>query len=93
MEYVQKLAWRCRRGTKELDVLMLKFLNEYYQGAPIELQHAFEHTKEVYVVWKPQMTPSPFITETATKIFSTVDEALTFFQEKGMVVQRGLFGN
>ncbi len=62
-------------------------------GVERELQHAFEHTKEVYVVWKPKMTPSPFITETATKIFSTVDEALAFFQEKGMVVQRGLFEN
>ena len=62
-------------------------------GVERELQHAFEHTKEVYVVWKPKMTPSPFITETATKIFSTVDEALTFFQEKGMVMQRSLFGN
>lgn len=62
-------------------------------GVERELQHAFEHTKEVYVVWKPKMTPSPFITETATKIFSTVDEALAFFQEKGMVMQRSLFGN
>ena len=62
-------------------------------GVERELQHAFEHTKEVYIVWKPKMTPSPFITETATKIFSTVDEALTFFQEKGMVMQRSLFGN
>ena len=42
MENLQKLAWRCRRGTKELDVLMLKFLNEHYQHAPIEIQHAFE---------------------------------------------------
>lgn len=42
MENLQKLAWRCRRGTKELDVLMLKFLNERYQHAPIEIQHAFE---------------------------------------------------
>lgn len=39
---MQKLAWRCRRGTKELDVLMLKYLNKYYQSASKELQHAFE---------------------------------------------------
>ena len=42
MENLQKLAWKCRRGTKELDVLMQKFLNEYYQSAAPELQQAFE---------------------------------------------------
>ena len=41
-ENVNKLAWRCRRGTKELDVLMQRFLNNYYQTASEELQHAFE---------------------------------------------------
>lgn len=42
MENLQKLAWRCRRGTKELDVLMQKFLDKYYQTATPELQRAFE---------------------------------------------------
>ena len=42
MENLQKLTWRCRRGTKELDVLMLKFLNNYYQTVTEDLQHAFE---------------------------------------------------
>lgn len=62
-------------------------------GVERELQHAFEHTKEVYVVWKPAKNPSPFITETATKIFRTVDEALAWFESKGMFAQRDLFGN
>jgi hypothetical protein len=62
-------------------------------GVERELQHAFEHTKEVYVVWKPKRTPSPFITETATRIFSGVDEALAYFEEQGMFPQRDLFGN
>ncbi|MDY7108529.1 MAG: AAA family ATPase [Planctomycetota bacterium] len=62
-------------------------------GVERELQHAFEHTKEVYVVWKPKKTPSPFITETATKIFPDVDGALRYFEEKGMFAQRDLFGN
>ena len=39
---MKKLAWRCRRGTKELDVLMQRFLNDYYQTANVELQQAFE---------------------------------------------------
>ena len=41
-ENVNKLAWRCRRGTKELDVLMQKFLNNFYLSVPEELQQAFE---------------------------------------------------
>ena len=62
-------------------------------GVERELQHAFEHTKEVYVVWKPAKNPSPFITETATKIFSEVDEALEYFESQGMFATRNLFGH
>jgi len=62
-------------------------------GVERELQHAFEHTKEVYVVWKPKKNPSPFITDTATRIFKSADEALEFFEQKGMFPERDLFGN
>jgi adenylate kinase len=62
-------------------------------GVERELQHAFEHTKEVYVVWKPRKGPSPFITETATKIFSSVPEALAYFEQRGMFGERNLFGH
>jgi adenylate kinase len=62
-------------------------------GVERELQHAFEHTKEVYVVWKPQKAPSPFITETATKIFESVDEALEHFESQGMFAETNLFGH
>src|SRR3954469_1412059 len=62
-------------------------------GVERELQHAFEHTKEVYVVWKPRKSPSPFITETATQIFSSVAEALGYFESKGMFGERNLFGH
>jgi hypothetical protein len=62
-------------------------------GVERELQHAFEHTKEVYVVWKPKKNPSPFITETATKIFRSVDEALGYFEAQGMFGERNLFGH
>ena len=58
-----------------------------------ELQHAWEHTKEVYVVWKPKKNPSPFITETATKIFRSVQEALSYFEEKNMFGEKNLFGH
>ncbi len=62
-------------------------------GVERELHHAFEHTKEVYVVWKPKKSPSPFITETATKIFKDVDEALAHFEAQGLFGERNLFGN
>jgi adenylate kinase len=62
-------------------------------GVERELQHAFEHTKEVYVVWKPKRSPSPFITETATAIYPSVDDALADFERRGMFAEKDLFGN
>jgi nucleoside 2-deoxyribosyltransferase len=62
-------------------------------GVERELHHAFEHTKEVYVVWKPKKNPSPFISETATKVFRSVQEALNFFEQKGMLSPASLFGH
>jgi adenylate kinase len=62
-------------------------------GVERELHHAFEHTKEVYVVWKPKKNPSPFITETATRIFRSVPEAMAYFESRGWFPQRDLFGN
>ena len=61
-------------------------------GVERELHHAFEHTKEVYVVWKPKKPPSPFITETATRIFASTDEALRHFESEGMFGEKNLFG-
>lgn len=61
-------------------------------GVERELQHAWEHAKEVYVVWKPKKTPSPFITETATKVFDSVADALTYFDKQGMFGAKNLFG-
>ncbi len=62
-------------------------------GVERELHHAYETTKEVYVVWKPKAEPSPFITETATRVFATTHEALEFFQKKGYIreLQSALF--
>ncbi|MCA9305487.1 MAG: ATP-binding protein [Phycisphaerales bacterium] len=62
-------------------------------GVERELHHAFEHTKEVYVIWKPRKAPSPFITETATKIFGSVDEAVAYFEAEGMFAATNLFGH
>ncbi|GAB4186272.1 MAG: hypothetical protein Kow00105_00740 [Phycisphaeraceae bacterium] len=61
-------------------------------GVERELHHAFEHGREVYVVWKPKRSPSPFITETATRVFHSTEEALQYFEKQGMFVQANLFG-
>lgn len=62
-------------------------------GVERELHHAFEHGRDVYVVWKPRRSPSPFITETATRVFSSVPEALAYFEQQGMFYQGNLFGH
>lgn len=62
-------------------------------GVERELHHAYETTKEVYVVWHPRSDPSPFITETATRVFGSTVEALEFFQTRGYLreLQKPLF--
>ncbi len=47
------------------------------------MQHAHESTKEVYVIWRSDCEPSPFITETATHVFPTVQQAVKYFQHAG----------
>jgi hypothetical protein len=52
-------------------------------GVERELQHAHEAAKEVYVIWTAKQNPSVFVTQTATKVFETITEALEYFKEKG----------
>jgi len=54
-------------------------------GVERELQHAYEMTKEVYVIWAPRAEPSPFVTNTATRVFASMEESLKFFQSKGYI--------
>jgi adenylate kinase len=62
-------------------------------GVERELQHAHEHAKDVYVIWKPKKEPSPFITQTANKVFRSVDEAFAYFDQKGYFQPHSLFGS
>ena len=38
----RKLEWRCRRGMKELDILLLRYLRERHSQAASEERVAFE---------------------------------------------------
>ena len=51
-------------------------------GVERELQHAHEASKEVYVIWTARQAPSVFVTQTASKVFAGVDEAMKFFQTR-----------
>ncbi|MHC4394112.1 MAG: AAA family ATPase [Planctomycetota bacterium] len=51
-------------------------------GVERELQHAHEAAKEVYVIWTAKQRASVFITQTATKVLSSLAEAEAFFRKK-----------
>ncbi|MCQ8103732.1 succinate dehydrogenase assembly factor 2 [Methylomonas sp. SURF-2] len=38
---INKLRWRCRRGTLELDILLIRYLENSYLTADAEEQQAF----------------------------------------------------
>ena len=54
-------------------------------GVERELQHAHEATRDTFVIWRPKIHPSPFITETATKVFRSVPEAVGFFLDRHFI--------
>ena len=54
-------------------------------GVERELQHAHEATREVFIIWRPRVEPSPFVSETATRIFPSVEEAVKFFHNAHMI--------
>jgi adenylate kinase len=51
-------------------------------GVERELHHAFEGGKEVYVIWACKGMPSPFITETATRVFTSTEQAIEHFRTR-----------
>ena len=53
-------------------------------GVERELHHAFEVGKEVYVIWACRATPSPFVTETATKILGAAGRRSNISEGRGM---------
>jgi adenylate kinase len=51
-------------------------------GVERELQHAHEAAKEVYVIWGGKKAPSVFVTQTATRVFGSVEEAVEYFNKR-----------
>lgn len=41
MSDIKKLRWRCRRGTLELDLMLMRYLDTCYQNTGIAQQQAF----------------------------------------------------
>ena len=46
LEQEGRLRWRCRRGMKELDILLTRYMDERYGAAPAEEQDAFRRLLE-----------------------------------------------
>ncbi|NJN46176.1 MAG: succinate dehydrogenase assembly factor 2 [Candidatus Competibacteraceae bacterium] len=42
MSELSRLRWRCRRGMKELDIVMLAYLERHYETASVDDQRIFE---------------------------------------------------
>ena len=42
-----RLRWRCRRGMKELDILLTRYLDERYASAPSDEQDAFRRLLDI----------------------------------------------
>jgi antitoxin CptB len=42
-----KLRWRCRRGMKELDVLLARYMDEHFRSASTAEQDAFRQLLEI----------------------------------------------
>ena len=46
-ERLRMLKWRCRRGMKELDLLLVRYLRAHHATAPMEERGAFEQFLEL----------------------------------------------
>jgi adenylate kinase len=60
-------------------------------GVERELQHAHEAAKDVYVIWTAPSDPSVFVTQTATRVFKTADEAIDYFTQENRSAEKLLF--
>lgn len=73
--------------------MIISFIPALADGRPVissgverELQHAHEAAKEVYIIWTAKQPPSVFVTQTATKVFQSLDSAVDFFRKRGYIL-------
>jgi antitoxin CptB len=76
-----RLRWRCRRGMKELDVLLARYVEEHYSEAPPSVQRAFIELLEspdpvIYAYCMGRMQPP-------TPLLSSVIERITRHAPRG----------
>jgi len=60
---IGKLRWRCRRGMRELDVLLTRYVDERYPAAPPAQQEAFQRLLDaqdplIYAYFLGRETPA-----------------------------------
>jgi adenylate kinase len=72
--------------------MIVSYIPELSDGKPAiasgverELQHAHESAKQVYVIWRSSAEPSPFVTETANRIFRDLESCMEFFADHGII--------
>jgi antitoxin CptB len=70
---MSRLRWRCRRGMRELDMLLLGYVENVYPGASTVEQRAFRHLLT---------TPDPDILTLLTGKTVTDDEHLRHVIER-----------
>ena len=69
-----KLRWRCRRGTKELDTLTERYLDDYFADADSDEQQAFAGLLELQdpelhqILTREVSAPNPHVTAIVEKI-------------------------
>lgn len=78
MNQRSRLIWRCRRGIREMDILLLDYLETHYDNASTEDQNTFEELLEEtdldILSWIMEKT-SP--DEKYTNLISFIREAAT----------------
>ncbi|HEX3950814.1 MAG TPA: succinate dehydrogenase assembly factor 2 [Steroidobacteraceae bacterium] len=68
-----RLRWRCRRGMKELDLLLTRYVDERYANASLPEQEAFRGLLEaqdpvIYAYCLGQERPPPHLADLIERI-------------------------
>jgi antitoxin CptB len=71
-----RLRWRCRRGMKELDILLTRYMEERFDGASLEEQAAFGRLLEaqdpvIYAYCLGQQRPPEHLSALIERITTT----------------------